>query len=76
MAQLTLGFLLSEDPNRFLEFACQVCPHWVRKPLPDVCIALGEGKRLGDVRAKCTRCGARADKVTVRVWKDTWSGPR
>jgi hypothetical protein len=73
---LSLGYLLRQDPDRYLRFACNACPHWIDKPLPAMCVALGEDKLLKDIKPKCSRCGARGSKVTLEVWKDTWSGPR
>ena len=73
---LTLGYLLSENPKNHLEFVCQACPHWTRKPMAEMVLAYGEQKLLKDVKPRCTKCGARGDKVEMRVWKDTWSGPR
>jgi len=44
--------------------------------MAEMVLAYGEQKLLRDVKPRCTKCGARGDKVEMRVWKDTWSGPR
>ena len=77
MAQLTLGYLLSEDPNRCLRFYCRRCrfKEAVNKPLGELCVAYGENRTLSSIKGKCTSCD-RSDQVVVEVWKDTWSGPR
>jgi hypothetical protein len=76
MAQITLGYLLSEDPHRFLRFYCRRCRRpAVDKALGEMVVAFGEEKTLGSIKGRCTWCG-RSDQVEVSVWKDTWSGPR
>jgi hypothetical protein len=76
MAQLTLGYLLSEDPARCLRFYCRRCRRpAVDRPLGELCVALGENRTLASIKGKCTWCN-RSDQVEVNVWKDTWSGPR
>jgi len=39
-------------------------------------VGYGEQTTLNAIKAaaKCSRCGSK--DVEVRVWKDTWSGPR
>jgi hypothetical protein len=73
MAQLTLGYLLNEDPDRCLRFYCRACGRWEDKPLGAMVVALGEARSLAGIKGRCKTCGA---LVPAEVWKDTWSGPR
>jgi hypothetical protein len=79
MALLTLGYLLTEDPNRSIRFTCRNprCRNRlaVDKPLGEMVVAFGETRTLKSLKGRCKWCD-RSDLVEVSVWRNTWSGPK